>query len=47
MPLEWCMKDGKRGWRWGKTGKCYTGDDAKKKALKQAKAIEASKNDSE
>lgn len=35
MPLENCSVNGKSGWRWGKSGKCYTGDDAKKKAIKQ------------
>src|ERR1041385_461551 len=39
MPLQRCGKDGK-GWQWGKHGKCYLGPDAKKKAIKQALAIE-------
>ena len=34
MPLERCGSDGK-GWRYGKSGKCYTGKDAKKKAIRQ------------
>ena len=44
MPLERCEAEGKPGWRWGKTGKCYgyaKGDKAgslaaKKRAIKQA-----------
>ena len=40
MPLKKCMKDGKSGWKWGDSGKCYTGPDAKKKALAQGLAIE-------
>ena len=36
MPLKRC---GKNGWKWGDAGKCYTGKDAKKKALAQAVAM--------
>lgn len=43
MPLERCQLDGKSGWRWG-SAKCYTGDGAKEKALKQGRAIEISKH---
>ena len=39
MPLQKCKEKGKSGWRWGKSGKCYTGAGAKKKAIKQALAI--------
>lgn len=43
MPLNRCSitEDGKKknGWRWGSSGVCYTGDGAKKKALKQGLAI--------
>jgi len=42
MPVQRCTKDGKLGWRWGKSGKCYTGSDAKAKASKQGRAIKAS-----
>lgn len=42
-PLKRCQEDGKKGWKWGDKGKCYTGPDAKEKAMKQAKAIEANK----
>ena len=37
MPLLRCSGD--RGWKYGPSGTCYTGKDAKKKALKQALAI--------
>lgn len=40
MPLKRCKKEGKTGWRWGDRGACYTGKDAKKKAIKQGIAIE-------
>jgi hypothetical protein len=31
--------NGKSGWRYGKSGKCYTGKDAKRKAYIQRAAI--------
>lgn len=37
MPLQKC---GSGGWRWGNSGKCFTGKDAKKKAIIQGIAIE-------
>ncbi len=40
MPLEQCSDNGKKGWRWGSTGKCYTGPGARKKAIRQGLAIE-------
>ena len=40
MPLKRCSKDGKSGWKWGDSGHCYTGPDAKKKSIKQGLAIE-------
>lgn len=40
MPLKQCQIDGKRGWKWGDEGKCYTGPEAKSKAVKQGIAIE-------
>lgn len=39
MPLKQCQIGGKSGWKWGDSGKCYTGPDAKKKAIAQAIAI--------
>lgn len=48
MPLQTCSSDGKPGYRWGESGRCYTyasGDStgrraAKQKAIKQGIAIE-------
>jgi len=42
MPVQRCIKDGKEGWKWGKSGKCYIGEGAKAKAAKQGAAIKAS-----
>lgn len=50
MPIEACTMNGKPGYRWGNSGKCYTytpGDtksraEARLKAELQARAIEAS-----
>lgn len=39
MPLKRCQTDGKQGWKWGDAGKCYTGPDARQKAMAQALAI--------
>ena len=44
MPVKRCTKNGKKGWKWGDKGKCYTGKDAKAKAAKQGRAIKASQN---
>lgn len=41
MPLQRCQTNGIAGWKWGRSGKCYTGAGAKKKALRQAAAIRA------
>lgn len=41
MPLMRCQKDGKKGWKWGKSGHCYTGENAKEKAKEQGRAIKA------
>tara|TARA_R100000808_G_C2154617_1_gene165735 strand:+ start:8612 stop:8917 length:306 start_codon:yes stop_codon:yes gene_type:complete len=40
MPLKRCTSDSKSGYKWGNKGTCYTGKDAKKKAIKQGIAIE-------
>lgn len=42
MPLQRCQSEGLPGWKWGKSGKCYTGGNAKARAAKQARAIRAS-----
>ena len=39
MPLKECQIDGRKGWKYGDSGKCYTGPDAKKKAIAQGIAI--------
>lgn len=41
MPVMKCTKDGKSGYKWGKSGHCYTGKGAKAKAEKQGRAIKA------
>lgn len=42
MPFMRCSVGGKSGWKWGNSGKCYTGSDAKAKATEQMKAIKSS-----
>ena len=39
MPLQRCSKNGIRGWRWGNSGACYVGKNAKTLAIRQALAI--------
>lgn len=39
MPIQYCKVNGKKGYRWGRKGKCYS---ARAKALRQARAIKAS-----
>lgn len=43
MPLMRCMRGSALGYKWGRNGRCYIGKGAKDKALKQGRAIEASK----
>ncbi len=45
MPLKKCTSKGKSGYKWGDSGVCYTGSDAKAKAERQGRAIEASKRE--
>lgn len=33
MALQRCTAEGKDGWRWGKDGTCFVGDNAMKDAL--------------
>ena len=40
MPLKKCSEDKQSGWKWGDQGKCYTGPEAKKQAIRQGVAIE-------
>ena len=52
MPLNTCRQDNKPGFKWGDSGHCYTyteGNEssraeAKRKAMIQARAIEASRH---
>jgi len=42
MPIQRCnLKSGKKGWKWGKSGKCYP---TRERALKQMRAIKASQH---
>lgn len=40
MPLHQCSDGGQSGYKWGDSGHCYTGPDAKKKAIKQGLSYE-------
>lgn len=40
MPLKKCSVNNKDGYKWGDSGKCYTGPEGKKQAIKQGLAIE-------
>jgi len=40
MPLKKCQNNNQDGWKWGENGHCYTGKDAKQKAIKNGVAIE-------
>lgn len=44
MPVKSCTSNGKKGYKYGDSGKCYTGPDAKAKAKKQGVPIEISKH---
>jgi len=39
MPIQKCQSKGKSGYKYGESGKCYVGKEAKKKAIKQGLAI--------
>lgn len=41
MPIKKCKSGLMSGYKWGNSGKCYTGKGAKKKAGKQARAAYA------
>ena len=43
MPVKKCSSSGKSGYKYGNSGKCYTGSSAKSKASKQGRAIQANK----
>lgn len=42
MPLMRCKEDGRNGWKYSDSGKCYVGPGAKKKAIRQGIAIQES-----
>lgn len=39
MPIKQCQINGKKGWKYGDEGTCYTGPEGKRKAISQAIAI--------
>ena len=43
MPIIRCVSNKKKGYKFGKSGKCYIGRSARKKARKQGQAISISK----
>jgi len=43
MPIQKCQKNKKKGFKWGKEGKCYIGRGSLEKAKKQGRAISLSK----
>lgn len=42
MPIKRCQENGKSGFKYGDLGTCYTGPNAKEKAIRQAIAISKS-----
>lgn len=42
MPVKRCSSGGKKGYKYGSKGRCYTGGGAKAKAKRQGRAIKAS-----
>ena len=51
IPVKDCQKDGKKGFKWGDSGKCYTytpgnkqsKERARQKAIRQGRAIQVNK----
>jgi len=43
VPLMRCTRSGRSGWKWGESGTCYIGKNAKANAARQGRAIEAAK----
>lgn len=43
MPVKQCSKNKKKGFKYGDSGKCYTGTGARARARKQGRAVQASK----
>lgn len=44
MPLKRVTKGKQKGWKWGDSGTEYFGSDARERALRQGRAIEANKH---
>lgn len=44
MPVRRCSKGRKKGYKYGSSGKCYTGKSAKAKAKRQGRAIKSSQS---
>ncbi len=44
MPVMPCQSGGKRGFKWGSSGKCFTGKGGRVKAARQGRAIKASQS---
>ncbi len=44
MPVTRCSINGRRGYKFGRKGKCYTGKGAEEKAKKQGAAIKISES---
>lgn len=44
MPIIVCQSNKKKGIKYGKSGKCYVGKNARQKAITQMKAIKASQS---
>ena len=44
MPIKKCQANGKKGYKFGSSGKCYSGKVGLSKAKKQGRAIERSKH---
>jgi len=42
MPIQRCKSNGRLGWKWGKSGRCYVGSGGRAKARRQERAIRAS-----
>lgn len=45
MPIKKCSVDGKSGYKYGDSGHCYTGPNAKEKALLQMRAIKSNSSE--
>ena len=45
MPLMRCVKQGRKGYKFGEGGFCFVGTNSREKAEAQGRAIQANKND--